>query len=104
MNYLEYLNSVGILLVLLLMAGLWIDLRRAIAEVKSRLPKGPGPHVHNTGGIPAGGYALWAYRDGQWQLERDSSEPGFQCGPPPGRAGWYEGEIVKTSCARSENG
>jgi hypothetical protein len=104
MDYLRYADSAGILVGLVLIVGLWVDLRCAIARVQASLPKRRMHHTHSLSALPAGGYTLWTYRDGQWKLERDCSAPGFQCGPAPGRAGWYEGEIVKTSCVQSENG
>jgi hypothetical protein len=100
MNYLQYVNLVATAAVLLTVVCAWINVRRALDQIKSQLPQHTMDHVHNTGAIATGGYTLWAYREGDWQLEKDYSEPGFACGPPPARTGWYEGEIVRTGSVR----
>jgi len=104
MELLQYLDLAATILAVVLIMAFWTDVRRQISQVASRLPRGAPRHVHNVGAIRAGGYALWAYRQSQWRLEKDCSEPGFECGGPPGRAGWYEGEIVRTACIRNGDG
>ncbi len=100
----DYVNFLGILLVLVLVAVVWLDLRRIALDIRQvatesqrRLPPRE-PHHHYTWVASARSeeYNVWAYRGGQWELQRQCSAPGFEVGPPPGRKGWYEGEIVKT--------
>ncbi len=108
MDYMHGLNFVGILVTLVVVIAFWIDLRRGIAELKSlmdwRLPKRDHthdpPHYEN----PSGGYCFWAYRNGQWKLDMDCCEAGFEAGPPPARKGRYEGEVVKTHGVRRQGG
>jgi len=51
-------------------------------------------HTHNT---LIGGYALWRWsaEDSRWSLIKDASEPGFEPGLAPDRAGQFEGQIVR---------
>ena len=100
MNFLQYVNLVATIVVLVTVVCAWISVRRSLDQIKSLLSEGTMSHIHNTGAIATGGYTLWAYRKGDWQLEKDYSEPGFACGPPPARTGWYEGEIVRTGSVR----
>lgn len=100
----DYLNFLGILLALVLIVVLWMDLRRIATDVQRkmtdfqrRLPKwSPHPHVRPPAAACLEEYNVWAYRGGQWSLERECSVPGLEVGPPPDRSGWYEGEVVRT--------
>lgn len=100
MDYVQYVNLAAIVVVLLTVVWAWVDVRRAMDRIRSQMPERMMDHVHSTRGIATGGYTLWAYREGDWRLEKDYSEPGFACGPPPARTGWYEGEIVRTGSVR----
>ncbi len=100
MDYVQYVNLAATVVVLSTVVCAWISVRRALDQIESRLPECTMSHIHSRGAIATGGYTLWAYREGDWQLEKDYSEPGFACGPPPARTGWYEGEIVRTGSVR----
>ena len=99
MEYVPYINLAATVVVLVTIISVWIDMKRTLGKLQAGPVAGNMVHIHNAGGIStvaAGGYTLWAYRQGAWQLERDRSEPGFACGLPPARTGWYEGEVVRT--------
>jgi hypothetical protein len=72
-----------------------------------------GPHhrltkfgVHHHYGNPGAleEYSLWAYRQGEWELDQECSATGFEVGPPPDRQGQYEGEVVKTRGIKKQEG
>ena len=99
----EYVNCAGILLTLVLIVLLWIDLKRDLLDIQRRLPK-RRDHLHHPAPTHPGQYSVWAYRKGEWRLERECSAPGFEAGPPPGRQGHYEGEVVRTRGVRRKKG
>ena len=108
----DYLNFLGILLALVLIVVLWVDLRRIATDIQGkvtgfqrRLPKwSPHPHVRPPGAACLEEYNVWVCRGGQWRLERECSAPGLEVGPPPGRKGSYEGEVVRTRGIRKQGG
>lgn len=54
------------------------------------------------GWVGRSNYCIWSFRDGSWQLMEDRSEPGFQPGEPPARAGSYPGETVRQPAVRRD--
>jgi hypothetical protein len=46
------------------------------------------------------GYSVWSFRSGRWSMVEDRSAPGFTPGPPPTRAGQFEGDSVKVTSIR----
>jgi hypothetical protein len=56
----------------------------------------PQQHTH-TRSVHRGGYALWRWsaEELRWSLIKDASEPGFEPGLAPDRAGQFEGQIVR---------
>jgi hypothetical protein len=47
---------------------------------------------------PAGGEAIWQFRQGKWELDESRPQPGYEPGPPPTFPGGYEGHRVRQSC------
>ena len=41
------------------------------------------------------GYSIWVFRNGQWVLEENHCEPGYESGAPPDCAGSFEGDRIK---------
>lgn len=57
-----------------------------------------GPHLGlpPLGGGIRGGYSLWRYARGEWALQKDACDPGYESSPPQGPGG-YEGEFRRTA-------
>ncbi len=47
-------------------------------------------------GMPteSSGYAIFTFRGGQWRLEADLSQPGYEA-VPPNISGTFEGQVIK---------
>ena len=45
-------------------------------------------------------YAIWVWRDGQWQLDLSSIPAGYEPGKSPSFQGTYPGQRIKTECMR----
>jgi hypothetical protein len=56
------------------------------------------PMVSSRFYVPFGGFSIWAYRRGNWELEKEYCQNGFETGPPPRLPGAYEGQCVKKEC------
>ncbi|HZW29577.1 MAG TPA: hypothetical protein VFF52_02665 [Isosphaeraceae bacterium] len=44
------------------------------------------------------GFSIWCYEQGKWTLLAHCGQPGCECGPPPGKPGSYEGQVVRKEC------
>ena len=52
----------------------------------------------SSNGLNPGGYSLWVFRSGSWELMRSSCPEGYLPGGPPSQAGQFEGEVVRKHC------
>jgi hypothetical protein len=50
------------------------------------------------GGGIKGGFSLWQFTGGQWELRKHACEEGYEGGEPPREPGAFEGEVRKTPC------
>jgi hypothetical protein len=56
-------------------------------------------HFHFSSNIvDSGGYSLWVFRCGSWELMKSSCSEGYLPGGPPSQEGQYEGEVVRKYC------
>jgi hypothetical protein len=56
------------------------------------------PYTHH---MADGGFSVWAYRSGKWEMTDDFSREGFEPGPPPPHPGSFENEAVRKPSVRS---
>jgi hypothetical protein len=64
----------------------------------AKLLEGPfgRPSSSHTWGMPGppGGFSIYVFRNGRWELESDLSAPGFEPSPPT-IPGSFEGHVIK---------
>lgn len=53
----------------------------------------------NPPGKPPGGYALYMFRQGKWEVTADLSSPGFTA-RPPSLVGSFDGQLIKVPSMR----
>ncbi len=100
----EYVNLLGVVVALALIGAMWVDVKRALGEIRELIGPAYQSHLHyDPDATDAEEYCIWGYREGQWQLERECTAPGFEVSFPPGREGLYEGEVVKTRGVETHN-
>lgn len=99
----ETMIAVAVVANLLVAIGLWIHVNSRLCVVES-LIKYSISSVHHRGAcmLREDEYSLWAFRDGQWQVIRPCTAPGFEVGPAPSRQGRFENEIVRTRGIRQK--
>ena len=83
---------------LVVVCGLWAQLSRKLGRLEAMVGECfVSAHHHGARSeIRDDEFSLWAYRKGEWQLDRPCSAPGLHVGSPPAREGRFEGEIVRT--------
>jgi hypothetical protein len=64
---------------------------------------GPSSSGSSTGdGESERGFCVWSFRGGKWEILQRSCREGYVPGPPPARAGEYEGQCVRRLCVKAE--
>lgn len=103
MDSLQYLTLAAVLITLLVIIVCAVCATRALSDLKRRVtilewrePSGADHHYQGSADDDIAEYCLWKSRNGEWEILRECSAPGFQVGPPPDRRGRYESEIVRT--------
>ena len=87
---------------LYLLLDLSLNLRKLLTTVEriedKALPSFPvcrDGFWSGTAVAPAVGYSIWVCRNGQWVMEENHCEPGYESGAPPDVAGSFEGDRIK---------
>ncbi len=103
-------STLGMLVVLALIASgsaqvfMALELRRMRIRLAGK--DDPVPDGHTSHGYPVyqgvmgspGGYAIYVYRAGRWEIEADLSAPGYEPSSPT-LGGAYEGQVIKKESA-----
>ena len=94
------------LVLVIVMWGIWQEFRKIRESVDQYVQ---GLHVASTQrrshatteGFPLYDvFAIWAWRDGNWELEEDTVPPGHESHLPPKHPGAFEGERVRVQCVK----
>jgi len=95
-SILQCLTAAGVLLggVSMIWVAMEMTLIRSrISEIVAADETG-GKSTHGQEPPPRGGYGIYIYRNGRWELESDLSAPGYEPSPPT-LAGGFEGHVVR---------
>jgi hypothetical protein len=102
------LNVLLLVMIITLMGILWAlnDIAQSLRTACKKLDqyvncmfivKKADPH-HALGPKIAVVFSIWCFEDGNWTLLSQCGQPGCECGPPPAKAGSYEGQVIRKEC------
>lgn len=105
MEPLAYLAYAALFLIVGVMIDLAITARRLrneVSRLRATLEHGLHYFIFVHSAYPKGtlynhegGFSIWAFRGGKWQLEADYCREGYEPGPPPTRTDVIEGYAIR---------
>ena len=106
MIYLVSLLILAQLLLVIVMWGIWQELRKTREAIQTYVQGLRLASTHRRTTVTTEGalgyevFAVWVWRAGNWELDKDTVPAGHEAGLPPAFPGAFEGDRVRVQCSQ----